>query len=99
MNFIQKLDFVIKVQRPSKYKKIDEFKFLKGCNIITLVYENKFKSEFISLKSWMLMCSHLKKCQKISGAQSMDVLSSQSNLSGYKAVIDATESLFNKAFL
>ena len=30
-------------------------------------------------------------------AQSMDVLSSQSNLSGYKAVIDAA-SMFNKAF-
>ena len=34
---------------------------------------------------------------RISRAQSMDVLSSQSNLSGYKAVIDAA-SLFNKAF-
>ena len=34
---------------------------------------------------------------RISRAQSMDVLSSQSNLSGYKAVIDAA-SMFNKAF-
>jgi NAD(P) transhydrogenase subunit alpha len=92
-----KADFVIKVQRPSKYKKIDEFKFLKGCNIITLVYENKFKSEFISLKKLDVNVFALEKMPRIYRAQSMDVLSSQSNLSGYKAVIDAA-SLFNKAF-
>ena len=34
---------------------------------------------------------------RISRAQSMDVLSSQSNLSGYKAVVDAA-SIYNKAF-
>ena len=39
----------------------------------------------------------LEKMPRISRAQSMDVLSSQSNLSGYKAVIDAA-SEFNKAF-
>ena len=34
---------------------------------------------------------------RITRAQSMDVLSSQSNLAGYKAVLDATE-YFNRAF-
>jgi len=92
-----KADLVIKVQRPSKHKQIDEFKFLKNCNLITLLYEQKFKTEFSALKKLNINVFALEKMPRISRAQSMDVLSSQSNLSGYKAVIDAA-SLFNKAF-
>jgi NAD(P) transhydrogenase subunit alpha len=92
-----KADLVIKVQRPSKQKKTDEFKLLNNCTLITLLYEQKFKNEFSSLKKLNINVFALEKMPRISRAQSMDVLSSQSNLSGYKAVIDAA-SLFNKAF-
>ena len=41
----------------------------------------------------MLMFLLLERMPRISRAQSMDVLSSQSNLSGYKAVIDSAASI------
>ena len=92
-----KADLVVKVQRPFKQKRTDEFKLLNNCSLITLLYEQKFKNEFSSLKKLNINVFALEKMPRISRAQSMDVLSSQSNLSGYKAVIDAA-SLFNKAF-
>ena len=61
------------------------------------MYEQKFKTEFSNLKKKKINVFALEKMPRISRAQSMDVLSSQSNLSGYKAVIDAA-SQFNKAF-
>ena len=92
-----KADLVVKIQRPSKINKINEFSHLKNCNILTLMYEQKFKSEFNALKKLNVNLFALERMPRISRAQSMDVLSSQSNLSGYKAVIDAA-SIFNKAF-
>ena len=88
---------VVKIQRPQNLNKINEFKHIKQCNILSLVYEQKFKSEFLNLKKLNVNVFALEKMPRISRAQSMDVLSSQSNLSGYKAVIDAA-SVFNKAF-
>ncbi len=88
---------VVKIQRPQKTKKINEFKFLKNCNILSLFYQQKFKNEFNDLKKLKVNAFALEKMPRISRAQSMDVLSSQSNLTGYKAVIDAA-SMFNKAF-
>ncbi len=90
-------DIVVKIQRPTKLKSVNEFRFLKKCNILTLLYEQKFKTEFNFLKKLDINVFALEKMPRISRAQSMDVLSSQSNLSGYKAVIDAA-SEFNKAF-
>jgi NAD(P) transhydrogenase subunit alpha len=92
-----KANLVVKIQRPSKHKEINEFSFLKECNVLTLLYEQKFKNEFNLLKKLKINVFALEKMPRISRAQSMDVLSSQSNLSGYKAVIDAA-SEFNKAF-
>lgn len=88
---------VIKIQRPQITKKNNEVRYLKKCNLLTLVYEQKFKNEFSALKKLDINVFALEKMPRISRAQSMDVLSSQSNLSGYKAVIDAA-SKFNKAF-
>ncbi|MEK9640827.1 MAG: NAD(P) transhydrogenase subunit alpha, partial [Alphaproteobacteria bacterium] len=88
---------VVKIQRPQNLNKINEFKHIKQCSILSLVYEQKFKSEFLNLKKLNVNVFALEKMPRISRAQSMDVLSSQSNLSGYKAVIDAA-SMFNKAF-
>ncbi len=92
-----KADIIVKIQRPTIQKKINESNFLKNCNILTLLYETKFKNEFFTLKKLNINLFALEKMPRISRAQSMDVLSSQSNLSGYKAVIDAA-SEFNKAF-
>ena len=90
-------DLVVKIQRPTKQKKINEISFLKNCNVLTLLYEQKFKNEYNLLKKLKINVFALERMPRISRAQSMDVLSSQSNLSGYKAVIDAA-SQFNKAF-
>ena len=92
-----KANLVVKIQRPIKLKKINEYNLLKNCELLTLLYEQKFKNEFIMLKKLKINVFALEKMPRISRAQSMDVLSSQSNLSGYKAVIDAA-SEFNKAF-
>ena len=37
---------VVKIQRPQISRKINELKNLKKCNLLTLVYEQKFKNEF-----------------------------------------------------
>ncbi|MBD22608.1 MAG: NAD(P)(+) transhydrogenase (Re/Si-specific) subunit alpha [Alphaproteobacteria bacterium] len=92
-----KADVIVKIQRPVKNKKINEFSYLKNTNILTLLYEQKFKTEFNFLKKLNVNVFALERMPRISRAQSMDVLSSQSNLSGYKAVIDSA-SIFNKAF-
>ena len=92
-----KANLVVKIQRPIKLKKINEYNLLKNCELLTLLYEQKFKNEFIMLKKLKINVFALEKMPRISRAQSMDVLSSQSNLSGYKAVIDAARD-FNKAF-
>ena len=92
-----KANLVVKVQRPTKKGKLNEANFLKNCSILTLLYESKFKNDFDILKKKKINVFALEKMPRISRAQSMDVLSSQSNLSGYKAVIDAA-SEFNKAF-
>ena len=92
-----KANLVVKIQRPIKLKKINEYNLLKNCELLTLLYEQKFKNEFKMLKKLKINVFALEKMPRISRAQSMDVLSSQSNLSGYKAVIDAA-SEFNKAF-
>ncbi len=92
-----KANLVVKIQRPIKLKKINEYSLLKNCELLTLLYEQKFKNEFNMLRKLKINVFALEKMPRISRAQSMDVLSSQSNLSGYKAVIDAA-SEFNKAF-
>ncbi len=92
-----KANLVIKIQRPTKLKNINEYNFLKNCELLTLLYEQKFKNEYNLLRKLKINVFALEKMPRISRAQSMDVLSSQSNLSGYKAVIDAA-SQFNKAF-
>ena len=92
-----KANLVIKIQRPTKKGKTNEPNYLKNCSILTLLYESKFKNDFDILKRKKINVFALEKMPRISRAQSMDVLSSQSNLSGYKAVIDAA-SEFNKAF-
>ena len=58
-------------------------------------YENK--SEFANLNKNKISSCCMELIPRISRAQSMDVLSSQANLAGYRSVIDAAEQ-FGKAF-
>jgi len=58
-------------------------------------YENKSFFEILKKRKISSCCMEL--IPRISRAQSMDVLSSQANLAGYRSVIDAAEQ-FNKAF-
>ena len=66
-------------------------------SILTLLYEQKFKTEYNSLKKLNINVFALERMPRISRAQSMDVLSSQSNLSGYKGIYRQRFN-FNKAF-
>ena len=45
-----KADIVIKIQRPTKHSNINEFNLVQNCNLLTLMYEQKFKTEFSNLK-------------------------------------------------
>ena len=58
-------------------------------------YENQKYFEILKKRKISACCMEL--IPRISRAQSMDVLSSQANLAGYRSVIDAAEQ-FNKAF-
>ena len=88
-------DLIIKIQRPTKYKKINEFSLIKNSSLLTLLYPEKFKNEYQQLKKMKVNVFAMERMPRISRAQSMDILSSQSNLAGYKAVIDAASNLAN----
>ena len=79
----KKSDVIVKIQRPFKDAKFNEFSLIeKSSNFIGLIYQNRFKSDFISLKKNNSNIFAMELMPRISRAQSMDVLSSQSNLSG-----------------
>ncbi len=91
-------NIIVKIQRPFNNSKINEFTLIeKNSNYLSLIYQNKFKKEFEILRKRNANVFAMELMPRISRAQSMDVLSSQSNLAGYKAVIDSA-SLYNKAF-
>lgn len=84
---IQKADIVLSVQpQEALIKSMKKEALLIG---LMKPYENK---ELIaSSKSQNITTMAMELVPRISRAQSMDALSSQSNLAGYKAVLDATE--------
>ncbi len=89
---VKDADIVLKVQYSPKTKsaKEDETAFLKkGALVIGMLspYNNKELFEEYNKKN--ITSFSLELLPRITRAQSMDVLSSQSNLSGYRAVIDA----------
>ena len=45
-----KAELVVKIQRPAKFNKINELNYIKNCNILGLLYEQKFKNEYNLLK-------------------------------------------------
>jgi NAD(P) transhydrogenase subunit alpha len=87
-------DIVLKVQRPEA----DEIALFKeGAVLIGLLAPYGDKATLATYAARRLSTFSLELLPRISRAQSMDVLSSQSNLAGYRAVIDAAAE-FGRAF-
>ncbi len=90
---ISKSDLILKINKPND----DEIALMNEGSVLIASLDpynnietlNKLKDKGVTSFAMELM-------PRITRAQSMDILSSQSNLAGYKAVIDATY-LFNKA--
>lgn len=87
-------DIVLKVQAPSA----EELKSMKRGAVLACIfnpYQNAALMKSCADSGIQVMAMEL--VPRITRAQAMDVLSSQSNLAGYKAVLDAAE-YFNRAF-
>lgn len=81
-------DVVLKVQAPDQ----DEIKAIrKGALLIAMLAPYSNGNILPRLAEAGIDAFSMEFVPRISRAQSMDVLSSQSNLAGYKAVLDATE--------
>ena len=89
---IKDSDIVVKISG----KNLEKFDFKDGSIIITAFFD-KNNGEYLKIKNnKKLEIFGLNYLPRITRAQAMDVLSSQSNLAGYKAVID-TAYEFSKA--
>ncbi len=76
----------------------EDIKNLKnGSTLIGILNPFENKNQFDNLNSKNISSCCMELIPRISRAQSMDVLSSQANLAGYRSVIDAAEQ-FGKAF-
>lgn len=85
---VKNADIVMKVQAPNT----DELKDIKkGALLIAMLAPYANKTILNSLAKAGVDAFSMEFVPRISRAQSMDVLSSQSNLAGYKAVLDAAE--------
>ena len=90
---ISNADIIIKVNKPTD----DEISAMKeGSLFIGSLDPYNSRETLNKLKDKGVTSFAMELMPRITRAQSMDILSSQSNLAGYKAVIDATY-LFNKA--
>jgi len=85
-------DILLKVRRPSA----DEISQLKPGAIVAALLDPYDKGAIAPLAATGASLFSMEFMPRISRAQSMDVLSSQANLAGYKAVVDAA-SLFGQA--
>ena len=85
-------DILLKVRRPAA----DEIKQLKPGAIVAAILDPFDKAGLVPLAGTGASLFSMEFMPRISRAQSMDVLSSQANLAGYKAVVDAA-SLFGQA--
>ncbi len=90
---ISNADIIIKVNKPTD----DEISAMKeGSLFIGSLDPYNSRETLNKLRDKGVTSFAMELMPRITRAQSMDILSSQSNLAGYKAVIDATY-LFNKA--
>lgn len=85
---VKTADIILRVQAPTK----DELKDIrKGALLIAMLAPFANKTILQDCAKQKVDAFSMEFVPRISRAQSMDVLSSQSNLAGYKAVLDATE--------
>ena len=100
---LENADIVLKVNKPigptdKDGSKLDEVKLLKSGSILVSLMEPYQDRDLIGLIAKQnITCFALELIPRITRAQTMDVLSSQSNLAGYKAVIEASTT-YGKAF-
>ena len=87
-------DICLCIRMPNK-KDISQMK--KNMILIGILNPYDNKEYFDDLNKYKITSCCMELIPRISRAQSMDVLSSQANLAGYKSVIDAAEK-FNRAF-
>jgi len=81
---------VLKVQRPIAGGKDDELKALaKGMLVVAIMDPYRAREDMAALAKAGVTVFAMDMVPRITRAQSMDVLSSQANLAGYKAVLDA----------
>jgi NAD(P) transhydrogenase subunit alpha len=85
-------DILLKVRRPSS----DEIRQLKAGAIVAAILDPYDRAGIEALAGTGASLFSMEFMPRISRAQSMDVLSSQANLAGYKAVVDAA-SAFGQA--
>ncbi len=92
-------DLILKVQRPllAGEGAVDELSLMKkGANLVAMLSPYTMPDALDAYAEAEINAFAMELMPRISRAQSMDVLSSQSNLAGYKAVIDAANH-FNHA--
>lgn len=96
---LEKADIVLKVQRPTgSDDKTDEVALMKeGAVLLCILNAYNDRPLLDQLAARKVTTFGMEFVPRITRAQSMDVLSSQSNLAGYKAVLDAA-SEFGRAF-
>ncbi len=96
---IRDADIVLKVQRPmSENEGRNEMGLLKpGSVLIGMLNPYAARNDLDAYARGGISAMTMELMPRITRAQSMDVLSSQSNLAGYKAVLDAAEQ-FGRAF-
>ena len=91
-------EIVLKVQRPLAGGKGDELKHLaKGTTLICIADPFRAETDLAAYAKKDLTVFAMDFMPRITRAQSMDVLSSQANLAGYKAVLDGAAN-YGKAF-
>ena len=90
---LEKSEIILKVNCPSK----DEISLIKNKSILIAQFDPSMNKEAINklIKNDIKIFS-LNLLPRITRAQSMDVLSSQANLAGYKSVVESF-SIFEKA--
>ena len=87
-NATQDADIVLKVRRPQA-SELGAYK--KGALVIAIMDPYGHDAELKAMSDAGVVAFAMELMPRITRAQSMDVLSSQANLAGYRAVIDAAE--------
>ena len=87
-NVTNDADVVLKVRRPAT-EELSDYK--KGALVIAIMDPYGHEVELKAMADAGLCAFAMELMPRITRAQSMDVLSSQANLAGYRAVIDAAE--------